>query len=156
MRLHSVAVGVRGIESAATERCEGGKGAKRWQGCQSGTGGNGAKVAMVRRQTRRRLGHQLRQKMARWRRPPSNSFRAAATGGTEDLRQACTGMVGESGGSAGMLEVIESDFAPLGISNKGARSHGSERAQLRQLKSAGFTPRQKIEPAAAERCGFFP
>ena len=43
-----------------------------------------------------------------------------------------------------MLEVIESDFAPLGISNKGARSHGSERAQLRQLKSAGFTPRQRM------------
>jgi len=65
-------------------------------------------------------------------------------------------MVGESGGSAGMLEVIESDFAPFGISNNGARSHGSERAQLRQLKGSGFTPRQKIESAAAERCGFFP
>ena len=44
---------------------------------------------------------------------PSNSFRAAAAGGTEDLRQACTGMVGESGDLASMLEIIESDFAPF-------------------------------------------
>ena len=62
---------------------------------------------------------------------------------------------GRSGDSAGMLEFTDSDFAPLGSINMGARSNGSERAQLRHLKSTGFTPRQKIKSAAARDADSF-
>ena len=98
------------VARAATVSVERRQRWQRWQECQSGTGGKGAKVPKVRRQRWRRLRQQRRQKLARWRRPPSNSFRATAT---RDPRQARYRYGWRERWLCGRLEVTESDFTRL-------------------------------------------